>query len=285
MECQDVLKHKEVNLLLEYFHKHDIRYTIVVQRPGEIVLTSPYAYHMGFNAGYNINVAVNMIAPYWIDFGLIATHCTCRGTRVRIPMIRFVEIYRPLDLKLYTGTAPEYLDKQEIVGAMCLLSDPENRYGMCAKTTIDNASVKEILPPDDKEPSVTHFHCPAPHNDIQGMKCSKKLTQLNKIFHHLTTSHKYTDEMLAEANETYKHGTLGGESIKCKKDCDFCNHSNYDEALMGIKKRKPRKNKNQSVSKKSKKGQMVKLQPRKENDPATPSHPVAQKPTQSRLNK
>ncbi|CCK70257.1 histone demethylase KNAG_0D05190 [Huiozyma naganishii CBS 8797] len=43
-----------------------------VQTPGEFIVTFPKCYHAGFNAGYNLNEAVNFINDFWLDYGLEA---------------------------------------------------------------------------------------------------------------------------------------------------------------------------------------------------------------------
>lgn len=41
------------------------------------IVISPYAYHAGFNDGFNIAEAVNFATPRWIDYGKRSVGCTC----------------------------------------------------------------------------------------------------------------------------------------------------------------------------------------------------------------
>lgn len=58
--------------------KHNINFKKIVQSEGEFVVTFPRAFHFGFNRGLSIAEASNFAVPSWVEFGNIATHCTCR---------------------------------------------------------------------------------------------------------------------------------------------------------------------------------------------------------------
>ncbi len=54
----------------EKLKKDGVRVYACDQRPNEIVITYPKAYHAGFNQGYNLNEAVNFALPDWMEYGL-----------------------------------------------------------------------------------------------------------------------------------------------------------------------------------------------------------------------
>lgn len=64
--CSQYVRHRYLWIPLETLDNASIRYTIVIQRPSQVVVTLPKAYHYGFNEGPNFNEAVNW-APYDYD--------------------------------------------------------------------------------------------------------------------------------------------------------------------------------------------------------------------------
>lgn len=72
--CSSYLRHKSTFLPLWLLKKWYINFTIVCQRPGDLIITMPNAIHGGINAGYNINVAMNVASKSWIPYGLRATY-------------------------------------------------------------------------------------------------------------------------------------------------------------------------------------------------------------------
>ena len=66
----------------------------VTQEAGHFIITFPYGYHSGFNAGLNCAESTNFASVRWIDFGKKATQCKCRPDNVRINMDYFVQKYQ-----------------------------------------------------------------------------------------------------------------------------------------------------------------------------------------------
>ena len=61
--CREYLRHKTSLISPTRLRKHGIPYTRVTQRAGEFVLTFPYAYHAGFNQGFNLAESANFASP------------------------------------------------------------------------------------------------------------------------------------------------------------------------------------------------------------------------------
>jgi jumonji domain-containing protein 2 len=49
--------------------KYSIPYNKITQESGEFMITFPYAYHAGYNHGYNCAESTNFALPRWVEFG------------------------------------------------------------------------------------------------------------------------------------------------------------------------------------------------------------------------
>ncbi|KAK2101159.1 Lysine-specific demethylase 4E [Saguinus oedipus] len=83
LECLAILKENE------------IPFNCMTQEAGEFMVTFPYGYHAGFNHGFNCAEAVNFATPRWIDYGKVASQCSCGEARVTFCMDTFVYIMQP----------------------------------------------------------------------------------------------------------------------------------------------------------------------------------------------
>uniref|UniRef100_A0A1I8F7D2 JmjC domain-containing protein n=1 Tax=Macrostomum lignano TaxID=282301 RepID=A0A1I8F7D2_9PLAT len=74
----------------QLLRRHGVPFDSVVQRQGEFIITFPFGYHCGFNAGFNCARATNFASRRWIDFGLAARLCRCQPDSVVIDMAAIV---------------------------------------------------------------------------------------------------------------------------------------------------------------------------------------------------
>ena len=109
--------------------KHSIPWTKVTQHENEFIVTFPYAYHAGFNYGFNCAESTNFASERWIEYGKHSVQCACRHDTVKIGMDLFVLKYQP---ELYSDWCR----------GVKLTSHPEDEQ---MSTTIRNVSIKKLL--------------------------------------------------------------------------------------------------------------------------------------------
>nr|XP_018912230.1 PREDICTED: lysine-specific demethylase 4D-like [Bemisia tabaci] len=79
--CKGYSCHKRNVVSPQILEKNGFHPHMIIQRPGEIVITIPNGYHGGFNIGYNWAIARNFATPGWYPFGVEAKTCSCGGTQ------------------------------------------------------------------------------------------------------------------------------------------------------------------------------------------------------------
>lgn len=99
--CPAYLRHKTAMISPTILKGNSIEFVKVVQEPGEFIVTFPYAYHAGFNHGYNCAEAINFATERWIEYGKRANLCYCRRDSVRFCMDVFIKKYQPDRYKLW----------------------------------------------------------------------------------------------------------------------------------------------------------------------------------------
>ncbi|XP_045686908.1 lysine-specific demethylase 4B isoform X4 [Phyllostomus hastatus] len=121
--CDAFLRHKMTLISPIILKKYGIPFSRITQEAGEFMITFPYGYHAGFNHGFNCAESTNFATLRWIDYGKVATQCTCRKDMVKISMDVFVRILQPeryelwkqgKDLTVLDHTRPTALSSPEL---------------------------------------------------------------------------------------------------------------------------------------------------------------------------
>ncbi|KAL4608226.1 lysine-specific demethylase 4B-like [Arapaima gigas] len=112
--CDAFLRHKMTLISPSILKKYSIPFDRVTQEEGEFMITFPYGYHAGFNHGFNCAESTNFATLRWIDYGKMATQCTCRKDMVKISMDVFVRFLQPNRYELWKkGKDSMVLDHQK----------------------------------------------------------------------------------------------------------------------------------------------------------------------------
>ncbi|KAM9363864.1 lysine-specific demethylase 4C [Symphorus nematophorus] len=93
--CEAFLRHKMTLISPSVLKKYGIPFDKITQEAGEFMITFPYGYHAGFNHGFNCAESTNFATVRWIDYGKVATQCTCSRDMVKISMEPFVKRFQP----------------------------------------------------------------------------------------------------------------------------------------------------------------------------------------------
>ncbi|CAH6777450.1 lysine-specific demethylase 4D [Phodopus roborovskii] len=116
--CQAFLRHKVALISPTVLKENGIPFGRMTQEAGEFMVTFPYGYHAGFNHGFNCAEAINFATPRWIDYGKVATQCSCGEARVSFSMDAFVRILQPERYELWKrGQDQAVVDHTETLGS------------------------------------------------------------------------------------------------------------------------------------------------------------------------
>ncbi|XP_076969324.1 lysine-specific demethylase 4D [Tamandua tetradactyla] len=99
--CAAFLRHKVALISPTVLKDNGIPFRRITQEAGEFMVTFPYGYHAGFNHGFNCAEAINFATPRWIDYGKVASRCTCGEAGVSFSMDAFVRILQPERYELW----------------------------------------------------------------------------------------------------------------------------------------------------------------------------------------
>nr|XP_055061475.1 lysine-specific demethylase 4C isoform X2 [Misgurnus anguillicaudatus] len=100
--CEAFLRHKMTVISPSVLKKYSIPFDKITQEAGEFMITFPYGYHAGFNHGFNCAESTNFASIRWIDYGKVATQCTCSKDMVKISMDPFVRRFQPERYQAWT---------------------------------------------------------------------------------------------------------------------------------------------------------------------------------------
>ncbi|XDV36474.1 hypothetical protein PO909_006242 [Leuciscus waleckii] len=125
--CEAFLRHKMTLISPSILRKYGIPFEKVTQEAGQFIVTFPFGYHAGFNHGFNCAESTNFASQRWIDYGKLATLCSCRKDMVKISMDLFVRKFQPERYKLWkAGKDNAPIDHSKTTPAMSeLLTENE----------------------------------------------------------------------------------------------------------------------------------------------------------------
>jgi hypothetical protein len=84
--CVNVASHKRLVLTPDFLQRlidKGVSVTVLVQRPGDLVVTHPLAFHGGFNCGPNLAEAINLATPSWAAAAPHYRVCRCVARKER----------------------------------------------------------------------------------------------------------------------------------------------------------------------------------------------------------
>ncbi|CAF1597321.1 unnamed protein product [Adineta ricciae] len=152
--CPAFLRHKMTLISPSILTQQSIPYSKMTQYENEFIITFPYAYHAGFNYGFNCAESTNFALERWIEYGKHCLQCSCRHDMVKIGMDRFVLKYQP---ELYTDWRH----------GINVTSHPEDDF-----TPIANATIVRSSPTKRRL-----LQTPTPRKASTDVSSSTKLTQ------------------------------------------------------------------------------------------------------------
>lgn len=95
--CKNFAKHKNLKIKKEVLVNNNITCNTFIQKEGQFLITFPFSYHSGINAGFNIAEAVNFATESWIELGKLSIrnrdkcyHCP----KLNLDMNMFVKKYQ-----------------------------------------------------------------------------------------------------------------------------------------------------------------------------------------------
>uniref|UniRef100_A0A8C2ZGR1 Lysine-specific demethylase 4B n=1 Tax=Cyclopterus lumpus TaxID=8103 RepID=A0A8C2ZGR1_CYCLU len=153
--CDAFLRHKMTLLSPSILKKYGIPFDRITQNEGEFMVTFPYGYHAGFNHGFNCAESTNFATLRWVDYGKMATQCTCRKDMVKISMDVFVRCLQPNRYELWKqGKDTTVLDHLKATGLSCpeLESWREHRVSHRANVLRSIMCVFFLLPTELSSP-------------------------------------------------------------------------------------------------------------------------------------
>ncbi|KAI1315215.1 hypothetical protein EDD11_001103 [Mortierella claussenii] len=102
--CPQFLRHKTYLLSPTKLATDGVPVNRLVQHEGEFVLTFPFAYHSGYNLGFNCAESINFALNDWIPIGRRAESCKCISDSVQIDVEAIFESSKNLPA-VETGVA------------------------------------------------------------------------------------------------------------------------------------------------------------------------------------
>lgn len=69
--------------------KNNIPFNKITQEANEFMITFPYAYHAGYNLGFNIAESTNFALPRWVEYGKRSTMVSFNRQKLKNYFVNF----------------------------------------------------------------------------------------------------------------------------------------------------------------------------------------------------
>lgn len=129
--CTNFMRHKTCLIAPNIMDEMGVPYQKVIQEERDIIVVFPYAYHSGFNHGYNIAESTNFASERWIEYGKRHRSCDCSRNQVKMDMSVFVKRFQPEkydDWMAGRDIAPHPEDPPEVVDEIKLRAEDPEAY-------------------------------------------------------------------------------------------------------------------------------------------------------------
>lgn len=143
--CSNFMRHKTCLIAPHVLDQYGVPYQKVVQEARNIIIVFPYAYHSGFNHGFNIAESTNFATERWIEYGKRQRPCDCSRSRVKFTMDPFVKRFQP-DMYAHwmsgDDIAPHPEDPPEVAAEIRLRAQNPAEYARQAEEKLRKAEEK-----------------------------------------------------------------------------------------------------------------------------------------------
>ena len=143
--CSNFMRHKTCLISPHILDKLGVPYQKVVQEERNAIIVFPYAYHSGFNHGFNIAESTNFAVKRWIEYGKRARQCDCQRSRVMFSMDAFVKRYQPElweSWKRGTDIEPHPEDPPEVIAEFQLRKEDPKEYARLKQEKFMKRNIK-----------------------------------------------------------------------------------------------------------------------------------------------
>ncbi len=93
--CTSFMRHKTCLIAPHVLDQYGVPYNKVVQEERNVIIVFPFAYHSGFNHGFNIAESTNFATERWIEYGKRYRPCDCQKKTVKFDMGIFIKRFQP----------------------------------------------------------------------------------------------------------------------------------------------------------------------------------------------
>ena len=240
-DCPNWLRHKTCLIDPTVLEKHGIPVTRMIQQKNEMIIVAPYAYHYGFNLGWNVAEAINFGSPSWIEFGKRAKHCCDIAPRV-FKMDPFVEKYQKhlyplwihdpcLDIKPHPFEEPTKRNRI-LEHGMKILGEYASKLMIENISSVKNQSQKPIPGPSNVFKRKASAAITKPDlivKDVSNVISKQKLTSVSESKNQVSTCQDNPNEGVSDARDYNQNKDSNQGDVKKTINCEICESGNYSK--------------------------------------------------------